>query len=123
MIHEPNRIETILVVEDEAAVRQLIRVSLTRAGYRVLEAGNGREAMALCDERGATIDAVLTDIRLPVVGGHELILYLRERQPNVGIVAMSGYPLDPPLADVPLLEKPFSRRSLLEALRTVLDSR
>ena len=63
--------ETILLVEDEPAVRQLFAQALTRAGYSVYEARNGQEAMKLFDEHGDGIDMLLTDLRMPYMGGAE----------------------------------------------------
>ena len=75
--------ETILLVEDEPAVRQLFAQALTRAGYRVYEARNGQEALKVFDQHGDTIDLLLTDIRMPFMGGTELARQLRERRQSL----------------------------------------
>ena len=72
--------ETILLVEDEPAVRQLFVTALTRAGYTVLEAANGEEGIAIFDRHAAAIDLLMTDIRMPHMTGDELARKLRERR-------------------------------------------
>ena len=67
----------ILLVEDEPAVRQLFLLALTRAGYRVYEARNGQEALKMFDQHGDSIDLLLTDLRMPYMGGAELAQHLR----------------------------------------------
>jgi len=118
---DPTR-ETILLVEDEPAVRQLFAQALTRAGYSVYEARNGQEAMKLFDEHGDTIDMLLTDMRMPYMGGAELAHHLRGRRRNLRLLCISGYPgsLDADLA-IDFLAKPFSRDDLLKKVREVLD--
>src|SRR5690242_12696172 len=76
----PGTLETILLVEDEPAVRQLFSQALSRAGYAVYEARNGQEAMKLFDQYGESIDLVLTDMRMPYMGGAELAHHLRGRR-------------------------------------------
>jgi two-component system cell cycle sensor histidine kinase/response regulator CckA len=117
----PTR-ETILLVEDEPAVRQLFAQALTRAGYAVYEARNGQEAIRLFDEHGGEIDLLLTDMRMPYMGGAELAHHLRGRRRALKLLCISGYPgsLDPDLA-VDFLAKPFSRDDLLKKVRDVLD--
>src|SRR5437763_12152210 len=118
---EPTR-ETILLVEDEPAVRQLFSQALTRAGYSVHEARNGQEALKLFDQHGDTIDLLLTDVRMPYMGGAELAHHLRGRRRTLKLLCISGYPgtLDPDLS-VDFLAKPFSRDDLLKKVREVLD--
>jgi two-component system, cell cycle sensor histidine kinase and response regulator CckA len=114
--------ETILLVEDEPAVRQLFATALTRAGYSVYEARNGQEAMKLFDEHGDSIDMLLTDVRMPYMGGAELAHHLRGRRRTLKLLCISGYPgtLDADLA-ADFLAKPFSRDDLLKKVREVLD--
>jgi two-component system cell cycle sensor histidine kinase/response regulator CckA len=114
--------ETILLVEDEPAVRQLFAQALTRSGYRVYEARNGQEAMQVFDQHGDTIDLLLTDMRMPYMGGAELAQHLRARRRTLKLLCVSGYPgaTDNDLkAD--FLAKPFSRDDLLAKVREVLD--
>jgi two-component system, cell cycle sensor histidine kinase and response regulator CckA len=118
----PGTLETILLVEDEPAVRQLFSQALTRAGYAVYEARNGQEAMKLFDQHGETIDLVLTDMRMPYMGGAELAHHLRGRRRTLKLLCISGYPgsLDSELSS-DFLAKPFSRDELLNKVREVLD--
>jgi CheY-like chemotaxis protein len=117
-----TKLETILLVEDEPAVRQLFAHALTRAGYAVFEARNGQEAVRLFDQHGEGIDMLLTDMRMPYMGGAELAHHLRGRRRTLKLLCISGYPgnLDPELA-VDFLAKPFSRDDLLKKVREVLD--
>ena len=114
--------ETILLVEDEPAVRQLFAQALIREGYSVYEARNGQEAMKLFDEHGDSIDMLLTDVRMPYMGGTELAHHLRGRRRTLKLLCISGYPgnLDADLA-MDFLAKPFSRDDLLKKVREVLD--
>lgn len=117
-----NALETILLVEDEPAVRQLFAQALTRAGYSVHEARNGQEAIKLFDQHGDTIDMLLTDMRMPYMNGAELAHHLRGRRRTLKLLCISGYPgnLDSELA-IDFLAKPFSREDLLKKVREVLD--
>ena len=120
----PKTLETILLVEDEPAVRQLFAHALTRAGYRVYEARNGEEAIKVFDQHGDTIDMLLTDMRMPYMGGAELAHHLRERRSSLKLLCISGYPgqLDPDVV-TDFLAKPFSRDELLKKVGDVLDRR
>jgi two-component system cell cycle sensor histidine kinase/response regulator CckA len=114
--------ETILLVDDESAVRHLCAKALMRAGYRVHQACNGVEALRLFDEHGDTIDLLLTDMRMPMMTGSELARHLRTRRETLKLLCVSGYPAsaDPdPVMD--FLTKPFSRDELLGKIREVLD--
>ena len=110
---------TILLVEDEPAVRQLFAQALSRAGYAVLEARNGQEAMKLFDQHGETIDLLLTDMRMPYMGGAELAHHLRGRRRSLKLLCISGYPgsLDPDLSSDFLAKPFFARRPLEESAR------
>jgi two-component system, cell cycle sensor histidine kinase and response regulator CckA len=114
--------ETILLVEDEPAVRQLFAQALTQAGYRVHEARNGQEAVTVFDQHGDTIDLLLTDMRMPYMGGGELAQQLRARRRTLKLLCISGYPgaMESDLA-ADFLAKPFSRDALLTKVREVLD--
>ncbi len=121
---ETDALETILLVEDEPAVRQLFAQALIRAGYRVYEARNGQEALKLFDQYGDAIDLLLTDMRMPYMGGAELAQHLRARRRTLKLICVSGYPgaLDPDMT-ADFLAKPFSRDDLLKKVREVLDRR
>ena len=116
----PN--ETILLVEDEPAVRQLFSQALMRAGYRVHEARNGNEAMQLFEQHGDSVDLVLTDMRMPFMGGADLARELRSRRQTLKLLCISGYPggTDLEFSD-DFLAKPFSRDQLLAKVREILD--
>ena len=115
--------ETILLVEDEPAVRQLFTLALVRAGYKVYEARNGQEAIKVFDQHGDSIDLLLTDVRMPFMGGLELAETLRARRVSLKLICISGYPgTDSELTD-DFLAKPFSKDDLLKKVREVLDRR
>jgi two-component system cell cycle sensor histidine kinase/response regulator CckA len=121
---KPTGGETILLVEDEPAVRQLFAQALSRAGYRVYEARNGQEALKVFDQHGDAIDLLLTDLRMPYMGGAELGEHLRSRRRTLKMLAVSGYPggTDTEVTK-DFLAKPFSRDDLLAKVREVLDRR
>jgi DNA-binding NtrC family response regulator len=119
---EPFDGETILLVEDEPAVRQLFAMALTRAGYRVIEARNGQEAMKMFDHHGDSIDLLLTDMRMPYMGGAELAHHLRDRRESLKLLCISGYPTSAdPALKADFLAKPFSKDELLSKVREVLE--
>jgi DNA-binding response OmpR family regulator len=109
----------VLLVEDEPAIRGLITTALYRAGYCVVEARNGREALALVDRMA--IDLLIVDMRLPYVGGEEVIERIQQRRPTLKILSMSGYPQNASTdRGVPFLAKPFTKDKLLENVRALL---
>jgi two-component system cell cycle sensor histidine kinase/response regulator CckA len=114
--------ETILLVEDEPAVRQLFSLALNRAGYRVHEARNGQEAMKMFDQHGESVDLLLTDMRMPFMGGADLARHLRARRKTLKLLCISGYAgtNETEFGDA-FLAKPFSRDELLAKVREVLD--
>jgi CheY-like chemotaxis protein len=119
--------ETVLVVEDEPAVRELARRLLVEAGYSVLVAPNGNEALEAWDARNGDIDLVLTDLIMPGMSGRDLAHRLRARRPNVNVLYMSGYTAgllgEQAFLDEgeELVEKPFTRALLLRKVDAVLD--
>ncbi len=121
----PGGIETILLVEDEAAVRQFATIALERHGYRVLEAHSAEAALTLLERLSCPIHLLLTDIVLPGIDGRELADQVGRIRPDVSILFTTGYsdPLRRSLqtVKVPLLEKPFTARALLEKTRETLD--
>jgi PAS domain S-box-containing protein len=118
--------ESILVVEDDERVRRMVVSALDRAGYRVVEAADGTEAIRLLDSGGSNIDLVLSDVVMPGMGGREVAEHIRARRPGLKILFMSGYTEDTVLlagvlrADVPFLHKPFTPQELLTKIRQVL---
>ena len=118
---------TVLLVEDEDAVRLATRRMLERQGYVVLEARHGAEALALWHTHRSTIDAVVTDLRMPEMSGIQLVATLRQEQPQLPVVYMSGYS-DETLDDVhnamtTFVEKPFTIDTLVSSVQQVLLSR
>ncbi len=117
---------TVLVVEDENAVRALATALLTRNGYRVLAAPNAAAALDLVNTP-SRIDLLITDVVMPGMQGPALARELRRRMPSLPIVFMSGYAADEItddlLRDAGLLAKPFSTAQLLEAVRAALARR
>jgi CheY-like chemotaxis protein len=117
----------ILLAEDEATVRRSVRRMLDRAGFKVLEARHGADALMVLAENGDAVDLLITDLRMPELGGHELIATLRARMPDLPVIAMSGYPperdAEPEwqgLDEVEFLSKPFSTEMLMDAVRRAL---
>jgi CheY-like chemotaxis protein len=119
--------ETILVAEDEPAVRALVRDTLERQGYRVLEARDGGEALTIAHEYSGRIDLLLTDVAMPVLDGRELASRLRNSFTGLRVIYMSGYVDDvlrPTEARIgPFFQKPFTASALAQLVREVLDGR
>ena len=119
-----GRGETVLLVEDADALRDLTRRILVEAGYAVLEARNGVQAVRIVARQGP-VDLLVTDIVMPGMSGHDLALRLREKDPEIPIVFMSGYTDDALLGGdfttTRLLAKPFDAEQLLRAVRDELD--
>jgi PAS domain S-box-containing protein len=118
--------ETVLLVEDEAGVREFTRLALRRLGYRVIEARDGAGALTAAREYGGPIDLVLSDVIMPRMTGPELAAALRRERSRVRIVFMSGY-IDPAAAGIDLdgaelLLKPFTLDDLAAKLRAALDA-
>jgi two-component system cell cycle sensor histidine kinase/response regulator CckA len=113
---------TILIVEDEAGVRQLAARLLAKRGYRVLEARNGEEALAAMGQAGVEVDLVLTDVVVPDLGTGELARRVRQVRGAVPILYMSGYPREEVVQrgmireDQPFLQKPFTAEGLVESV-------
>lgn len=122
----PRVAETILLVEDEAAVRSLAKRILSQKGYRVLEASDGAIALRLAAGHVGEIDLVLTDVAMPNLGGRGMVEELRELSPEIRILFMSGIPKEdvfPEKAAVsrtPYLQKPFTGETLLAEVRAAL---
>jgi two-component system cell cycle sensor histidine kinase/response regulator CckA len=124
----PGGSETMLVVEDDEPLRQLMVGLLESSGYRVLEAENAEIALELCAQPSQLIDLLLTDVIMPGMSGAALAERVRESRPDIKVVYVSGYTgeliarhgvLAP---ESILIEKPFTRNALLSKLRSVLDS-
>jgi len=121
-----GRGEVVLIVEDEAALREATRRVLARNGYEALVASNGYQAINLATSATQRLDVLLTDVVMPGMQGKEVAERVRKLRSEVRVLYMSGYThgllgiqgvLDP---GVHLLEKPFSETSLLAKLHVVL---
>ena len=117
--------ETILVAEDEDLVRRLLKTTLTSGGYSVLEARDGVEALEVCEQMGASLDLLVTDVVMPRMTGLELARRLAVDHPALKVLCISGYSEETTSAqrplEWPLLAKPFVPAALLERVREVLD--
>jgi signal transduction histidine kinase/ActR/RegA family two-component response regulator len=119
--------ETLLLLEDEGHVRRMVRESLTRWGYTVLEAARAHEALAIAERHPGRIDLLITDVIMPGMSGPEVARRLAGLRPGLRILYVSGYAddalgqhgvLEP---DVAFLPKPFTVRELARKVRAVLD--
>ncbi|HEY6432802.1 MAG TPA: ATP-binding protein [Acetobacteraceae bacterium] len=124
---------TVLVVEDDADVRDLVLAQLQDLGYQVLAAANGPEALQLLDNGGPDIDLLLTDVIMPGgLSGVELVLAARQRRPALRAALTSGYvagnlpgastSAEIESLDLPLLSKPYSQEELVRVLREAFDA-
>jgi PAS domain S-box-containing protein len=119
--------ETILLVEDEEAVRQFSKRTLNNAGYRVLEATNGDDAEKLFASHDGAIDLVVTDVMMPGCGGPELLSRLQVGSPDLKVLYMSGYTAQSTAnrtgidRGLPFLQKPFTAAGLVKHVRDALD--
>jgi PAS domain S-box-containing protein len=120
--------ETVLLAEDEEAVRELARLALHRAGYAVLTAGSGEEALRVAAAHGGPVHLLATDVVMPGgMGGRELARRLLEAHPGLHVLYLSGYTSEAVIrhgvleADVHYLQKPFTASALAAKVRAVLD--
>jgi len=119
--------ETILIVEDDDALRKLAREILEPQGYSILEAQNGIEALKVSEEHGDQIHLMITDAVMPQIGGRELEERLRPLRPDLKVIYMSGYTDNAILhhgvlsPEIEFLQKPISSEALKRKVREVLD--
>ncbi len=119
--------ETVLLVEDEASVRLLIRRILVRQGYTVLEAGDGEEGLRVWGENRGAVALVVTDTVMPLMGGREMARRIHEVQPGLPVILMSGYSQDEQSMREPgedgtaFIAKPFDVNEFGRTVRRVLD--
>jgi CheY-like chemotaxis protein len=119
--------ETILVVDDNATLRALIKKALRRKGYQVFSAANAEDALRLCRRLKEGVDLLFTDLSLPEQNGVELATQLVKMKPGLKVIFMSGYAgaivsLANASRQTVILDKPFSPERMLGALRQVLDA-
>ncbi|HEY7634324.1 MAG TPA: response regulator [Gemmatimonadales bacterium] len=118
---------TVLVVDDEEAVRRLACRMLTWTGYQALEARHGREALSTIEHNPGPIHLVLTDIKMPGMNGRELGREIQSRWPGKPVLYMSGFAtevfqsglLEP---EAPFLAKPFTQDDLAAKIRALLNN-
>jgi hypothetical protein len=121
-------LETVLLVEDEEAVRELLKKVLARQGYTVLEARHGRDALLVSERHKGPIHLVLTDVVMPEMGGRELVTQLRASRPETRVLYISGYTNDEVVrrgiaeSDGMFIQKPFSSDDLVRRVRELLDN-
>jgi two-component system, cell cycle sensor histidine kinase and response regulator CckA len=120
----PGGSETILLVEDSPVMRHSIQETLTNLGYRVIEAENGAVALAYLANGQEPIELVISDLMMPEIGGIELHQRLRQLQPDLKLLLISGYPPEKDheaLQGLGWLPKPFGLRQLATCVRQLLD--
>lgn len=118
--------ETVLLVEDEESVRQLVRETLAAKGYQVLEAENGEAGLTSAAALNGKIDLVITDVVMPGMGGRELVKQLAQTRPETKVLYLSGYTEDAIVSEgtiesgAAFLQKPFTLQNLSRKVREVL---
>jgi PAS domain S-box-containing protein len=126
---ETHGCETVLLVEDEDSVRELVRLTLTARGYKVFEAENGEAGLRLAEACPEPIDILITDVVMPGIGGRELARRLLALRPGISVLYLSGYTEDAVITQTTLgpatafLQKPFTLQNLARKVREVLQSR
>ncbi|MBW2466452.1 MAG: response regulator [Deltaproteobacteria bacterium] len=119
--------ETVLAVDDDLIMLELVEKVLTPKGYQVLSAASGEEALEVATSHGKKIDLLLTDVMLPGIKGQDLAKLILQNYPEINVLFMSGY-LCPSMAHNDserrfegFIQKPFSPSSLLRKVRKILD--
>jgi two-component system cell cycle sensor histidine kinase/response regulator CckA len=118
--------ETVLLVEDEESVRQLVRETLEGKGYKVLEAEHGEAALRTASDYHGPIDMLITDVVMPGMSGRELAKQLSASDPGIKVLFLSGYTEDAVVhqgvleAGTAFLQKPFTLQMLSRKVREVL---
>lgn len=118
---------TVLLVDDQAALRKFVSRLLSKHGYSVLEAGGGLQALRVCEQHDGPIHLLLSDVIMPVMGGWELAERVKLMKPDVKVLFISGY-ADEVIASrgefkhgTNFLQKPFSPNVLIARVRELLD--
>ncbi len=121
--------ETVLLVEDDHALREVISRGLKKFGYKILEAANGGEALMICERQKEAIQLLLTDVVLPQMSGRELAERLRSLRSDMKVLYMSGYTENAIVNNgilkdnVGFIQKPFKVNVLVQKIREILDTR
>lgn len=119
--------ETILLVEDDAAVRAMTSLALQLYGYTVLEAARGRDALRLCETHAGAINLLISDVIMPDMGGRKVVDAIRALRPDIRVLYVSGYTDDAVLRygvevrEAAFLQKPFTPDSLAQKVREVMQ--
>ncbi len=127
--NEAGGCETVLLVEDEESVRELVRLTLVSRGYKVLEAENGEAGLQIAEDFKEPIDILITDVVMPGIGGRELAKKLLSMRPGISVLYLSGYTEDAVVTQgtagpaIAFLQKPFTLQNLAKKVREVLRSR
>ena len=127
--NETGGCETVLLVEDEESVRELVRITLVSRGYKVLEAENGECGLQIAEDYKEPIDILITDVVMPGIGGRDLAKKLLALRPTVSVLYLSGYTEDTIIAQgtpspaIAFLQKPFTLQNLAKKVREVLRAR
>jgi PAS domain S-box-containing protein len=125
----PTGTETILLVEDDEAVRGIARLALQLHGYTVITASNGEEAVRIVREHTGPIDLLITDVVMPGMSGRQVAEAVKALRPGIGVLYVSGYTDDAVVrhgvlhAETAFLQKPFTMVALATKVRQVLDQR
>jgi DNA-binding NtrC family response regulator len=119
-------VPTVLVVDDEPLLRKLMRLMLEQAGFEVLTATDGRDAMKVSEMHRGHIDLLVSDVRMPVMDGPTLVQEMLETDPNLPVLFVTGSSERVPRRKdkyFPFIEKPFSAGNLLGTVRKMLEKR
>jgi DNA-binding NtrC family response regulator len=111
----------LLIVDDEPAVLDLLKRYLERVGYAVEMSASAEGALQLFDAAPDRYDLVITDLRLPGMGGEDLLKRMRERRPALRAMIASGYPHRPTLANVGFLLKPYLPKMMVETIEQMFS--
>lgn len=117
---------TVLVVEDDPSVREVVQIMLQRGGHRTIEAADGHEAVETVGQRREEIDVILLDVMMPRMTGHEAFPAIRAIAPDMPVVFFSGYDREEVAAHLggtahtAFLPKPFDKEGLLGAIEAAL---
>ncbi|MHB8066877.1 MAG: ATP-binding protein [Desulfobaccales bacterium] len=129
LLKAPGGWETILLVEDDDALRTLMSKALQRYGYQVWEAANGEEALTICEKNNGPIHLLLTDVVMPQMGGGELATRVAQLRPEIKVLFMSGYTTNAIVhhgvldEGINFVQKPVKVLSLLQRVREILEDR